>query len=265
MNFKKIMALGLLAISATLAFAGCGSDSNSQNGEKKIVVGTNATFVPFEFKDEKTQDFSGYDIDMINAIADKIGAKVEFKNVAFDALIPSLMSKDIDLAVSGMSITDERKSKVLFSAPYYESGQAVVTKSNNNTINDVKDLANHTVSVQLGTTGSKAAHAIDGTVVKEFDHSNEALLELKIGNVEAAVLDLPVAQYYASKHPEDGFKVIPIKSDKKEYFGMAMAKDNTALKAEIDKAIAELKADGTFDKIYQKWFNQNAPADLPKE
>ncbi len=266
MNFKKIVTIGMVAMSVMAAFTGCGSSNNtSSTNEKKIIVGTNPTFVPFEFKDEKTQGYDGYDIDMINAIANKMGAKVEFKNVSFDALIPALMSKDIDIAVSGMTITPERKSKVLFATPYYESGLAIVTKSSTTTINSINDLSNHTVSVQLGTTGAKAAHAINGATIKEFDHSNEALLELKIGNVEAAVLDLPVAQYYMSKHPEENLKIIPLNNNANEYFGIAMSQDNSQLQKEINKAIADLKASGEFDKIYQKWFNQNAPTDMPVE
>ena len=141
-KMKKIMLTGMAVLAMGALVAGCGSDSNSGqavNGKQVIKVGTNATFVPFEFKDESSQDLTGFDIDMVKAIAKKMNADVQFKNVAFDALIPSLGNKDIDMAASGMTITKARSEKVLFTAPYYESGIAVVVKGNS-PINTLEDL-----------------------------------------------------------------------------------------------------------------------------
>lgn len=269
MNTHMLKKLTITAV-ATLAIgtmiAGCGSDNDSKQaaaGQKVIHVGTNATFVPFEFNDEKTQDLNGFDIDMIKAVAQHMNAKVEFKNVSFDALIPSLGNKDIDLAASGMTITKARAEKVLFSSPYYESGLGVVVPANAN-INTLQDLNGKTVSAQMGTTGADMAKKIEGVTLKQFDHSNEALLELKNGGVAAAVIDLPVAQYYVSKHKDEGFKVIPFPNTK-EYFGFAMNQNNKELQAEVNKALAEMKKSGEFNTIYKKWFNTDAPADMPTE
>lgn len=264
-NTKKYVVAGLAVTSVVALLAGCGGDTKKAEApkEKVLKVGTNATFVPFEFKGDKSGTYEGYDIDMINAIAKKMNAKIEFKDVAFDALIPGLQSKDIDIAVSGMTITKARAEKVLFSAPYYESGLAIVTKGNDNTIKSIQDLAGKNVAVQMGTTGADLAKKIDGAAVKQFDHSSDALMELKIGGASAVILDLPVAQYYASKHPEEKIQVIAHKSTEKEYFGMAIAKDNKQLQEDVNKAIAELKASGEFNKIYQKWFKQDASADMP--
>ncbi len=108
---------------------------------KKLIVGTNATFVPFEFKDDKTQDYAGFDIDLIRAIGKRINKDVELKNVAFDALIPALNTHDIDVAASGMTITKARSEKVLFSSPYYENALAIVYKDSNS-IHSLDDLKN---------------------------------------------------------------------------------------------------------------------------
>jgi len=114
----------------------------------------------------------------------------------------------------------------------------------------------------LGTTGADLAHKIEGTAVKEFDHSNEALLELQNGGVDATVIDLPVAQYYSTKHPDQHIKFMAYPNTK-EYLGLAMNKDNKALQEQINKAIADMKADGEFNTLYKKWFNVDAPADMP--
>ena len=264
-KMKKIMLTGMAVLAMDALVAGCGSDSNSgqaANGKQVIKVGTNATFVPFEFKDESSQDLTGFDIDMVKAIAKKMNADVQFKNVAFDALIPSLGNKDIDMAASGMTITKARSEKVLFAAPYYESGMAVVVKGNS-PINTLEDLQGKNISVQMGTTGADLAGKIANATLKQFDHSSDALLELNKGGVDAAVLDLPVAQYYASKHQGD-VKVIPYPNTK-EYFGFAFAKNNKELQEAVNKALAEMKKDGELNAIYQKWFKTDAPADMPTE
>lgn len=263
----KFLMAGLAVLAIGAVVAGCGSDTSKQattsDGKKIIHVGTNPTFIPFEYVDDNTKDIAGFDIDLINAVAKHMNAQVEFKKVAFDALIPSLGNKDIDLAASGMTITKARAEKVLFSEPYYESAMGVVVKADSS-IKDLKDLEGKNISVQIGTTGADLAATIPGAQLKQFDHSSDALLELSNGAVDASVLDLPVAQYYAAKHPEANIKVIPYPNTKK-YFGFAMAKDNKELQAEVNKALEEMKKNGELNQIYQKWFKQDAPADMPIE
>lgn len=256
---KKIILGSLMIVMAGSVVGGCGSDTASKN--EKIVVGTNATFVPFEFKDDKTGDYTGFDIELIRAIGKRLNKNVELKNVSFDALIPALNTHDIDVAASGMTITKARSEKVLFSSPYYENALAIVYKGATD-INSLDDLKGKKVAAQLGTTGADLAHKIDGTIVKEFDHSNEALLELQNGGVDATVIDLPVAQYYSTKHPDQNIKFLAYPNIK-EYLGLAINKDNKALQEQINKAIADMKADGEFNTLYKKWFNVDAPADMP--
>ncbi|PQL18993.1 basic amino acid ABC transporter substrate-binding protein [Veillonella denticariosi JCM 15641] len=257
-KFKKLILGSCMLIMAGAVVGGCGSTADTSN---KLIVGTNATFVPFEFKDEKTQDYTGFDIELIRAIGKRINKDVELKNVAFDALIPALNTHDIDVAASGMTITKARSEKVLFSSPYYENALAVVFKAGQN-INSLDDLKGKKIAAQLGTTGSDLAHKIEGTTVKEFDHSNEALLELQNGGADATVIDLPVAQYYTTKHPDQQIKYMAYPNTK-EYLGIAINKDNKALQEQINKAIEEMKADGEFNALYKKWFNVDAPADMP--
>lgn len=256
---KKLVLGSLMVVMTASLIGGCGSSSTTTSN--KLIVGTNATFVPFEFKDDKTQDYAGFDIDLIRAIGKRINKDVELKNVSFEGLIPALNTHDIDVAASGMTITKARSEKVLFSSPYYENALAIVYKSND-AIHSLDDLKNKKVAAQMGTTGADLAHKIEGAAVKEFDHSNEALLELKNGGVDATVIDLPVAQYYSTKHPDEHIQILAYPNTK-EYLGLALNKDNKALQEEINKAIADMKADGEFNSLYKKWFNVDAPADMP--
>jgi len=158
-------------------------------------------------------------------------------------------------------VSDFSSEKVLFSSPYYENALAVVYKDGT-AVNSLDDLKGKKIAAQLGTTGADLAHKIEGTTVKEFDHSNEALLELQNGGVDATVIDLPVAQYYSTKHPDQHIKFMAYPNTK-EYLGLAINKDNKALQEEINKAIADMKTDGEFNTLYKKWFNVDAPADMP--
>ena len=266
-QWKKTLVLGVSVMTAAMVLAGCGGGEQPKSAtgapqQKVLKIGTNATFVPFEFKNDKTGQHDGFDIDMINAIAKKMNAKPEFKDVSFDALIPALFSNDIDIAVSGMSITAARAEKVLFSAPYYEAGLGLIVKADSG-ISSFDDLNGKSVAAQMGTTGADLAEKLPGVTAKQFDHTNEALLELGNNGVDGAIIDLPVAEYYVAQHKDAGFKVIPYASETKEYFGMAINKSNTALKEEVDKAIAAMKADGEFNKIYRKWFDKDMPKDMP--
>ena len=165
------------------------------------------------------------------AIGKRINKDVELKNIAFDALIPALNTHDIDVAASGMTITKARSEKVLFSSPYYENALAVVYKDGAN-ITSLDDLKGKKIAAQLGTTGA------------------------------ATVIDLPVAQYYSTKHPDQHIKFMAYPNTK-EYLGLAINKDNKDLQEQINKAIADMKADGEFNTLYKKWFNVDAPADMP--
>ncbi|MCF0155699.1 MAG: basic amino acid ABC transporter substrate-binding protein [Veillonella sp.] len=258
-NWKKALTAGAIAVVAATVFAGCGSQAT--NDSKTLVVGTNATFVPFEFKNEKTTDYDGFDIELVREIGKRLGKDVELKNVSFDALIPALNTHDIDLAASGMTITKARSENVLFSSPYYENALAIVYKDGSH-INSLEDLKGKTVAVQMGTTGADLAEKLDGVTVKKFDHSNEALLELNNKGADATVIDLPVAQYYSTVHKDENIHFLAYPNTK-EYLGMAMNKDNKELQEQVNKALADMKADGTFDALYQKWFNTPAPKDMP--
>ena len=256
---KKISAVMCVLAALMLAVAGCGSDTKQAAKEQKVIkVGTEPTFAPFEFQEKGSKEFTGFDMDLARAIGKKLGKKVEIQNMGFDALIPALNSGNIDVAAAGMSITDERKKAVTFSDPYYTSGLVVVVTKDNNAVKSIKDLEGKKIAVQIGTTGADKAAKVSGAKVTSFNTNAEVFLELENKGVDAVIIDRPVAQYYLTKEGKDKDKIVGDTMDAESY-GFAFKKDSK-LAADFNKALAELKKDGEYDKIYTKWFGKAAKA-----
>ena len=249
---KKFQIVCLCMFVFALLVAGCGGSS----AKKELIVGTEPAFAPFEFQKENSKDFVGFDIDLIQAIAKQMGyEKCTIQGMGFDALIPALDAKNIDVAIAGMTITDERAKKVNFSKPYYKSGLAIVVNKDNNTVNDVADLKGKRIAVQIGTTGAMEAEKIEGAKITSFNTNGEACLELKNKAVDAVIGDLPVEAYFLQQGGNDFAKIVG-KTLSSEDYGIAVAKSNTALAKDVDKALETLKQNGEYDKLYKKWFGE---------
>lgn len=252
------IALAMAAAAATIFAAGCGGSSNKNqaagsSNQQVIRVGAETTFPPFEFsQDDK---YVGFDIDLADAVIKQMGGKMEFKSMGFDALIPALQSGQLDLAVSGMDNTPERAKKVLFSDPYFDSnGYVIVVKNDNTTVNDWGDLQGKTVAAQVGTQDVQKAQDAGAGEVKQLNSFADLLTAVKSGTVDAAVFDQPVALYYINNQGAGKDVKIVGNPEKGNPFAMAMKKDNTKLQEQVNKALKEIKENGTYDKIYQKWF-----------
>lgn len=247
MKHAKLLALALVISLSLLSVVGCSS-------KKTLVVGTEATFAPFEFVDEKN-NIVGFDIDVINYIAKELGQKIEIKNQPFETLIESLASKQIDIVIAGMTITEERAQKVLFSTSYYNASQVVVVRDSESAITSIEDLADKVIAVQVGTTGAMEAEAIKGSAehveLKQFKRVNEAFMELKNGRADAVIIDAPVAKNYMSKL--GGMKLAGDPFTDEE-FGIAVHKENKALMEQINKALDKLVKSGEYDNLLKKWF-----------
>ena len=255
---KKLLVLCMTGLLAVMALAaGCGGTQKdaASSAEKVLRVGTTADFAPFEFQDADGKDYQGFDMDLIRAVGKEMGYKVEIQNLNFDGLIPSLETGNVDLVVSGMSINDERKAKVLFSEPYYKSGLTIVVKKDNTAINAFKDLTGKKVAVQIGTTSAEEVRKLPNVEVKEFNSSADTFMELKAGGVDAVVNDRPVNDYYIVKSGETGVRSLNELLSSEDY-GMAMNKKDVELQKKIDAALETLKQNGEYDKIYAKWFGE---------
>jgi polar amino acid transport system substrate-binding protein len=253
MSRKTLSTLLLLAFSLSLILAGCGGQAPQQ--AKVLRVGADATFAPFEFQDEKSKEYVGFDIDLIKAVVKQLGYEVKIQGMGFDGLIPALEAGQVDAVISAMTITAERAQKVNFSKPYYTSGLSIVVKQGDAAVKEFKDLEGKRLAVQIGTTGADFAKKVKDAKIREFNTAPEAFLELKAGGVDAVINDLPVNEYYIAKFGSKDAKIVgkPLNS---EDYGIATAKKNTELAQKIDKALDDIKKSGEYDKIYEKWFGR---------
>lgn len=227
--------------------------------EKVLRVATEPSFAPFEFQEEGSGEFTGFDMELIRAVGKQAGYKVVISNMGFDALIPALKAKNIDLAIAGMTITEERKQQVLFSDPYYTSGLIIMTRKDNDSIKSIKDLDGKVVAAQIGTSGEKKARSIKNAKIVSFNTNSEASMEVVNKGADASINDAPVVGYYLVQGGDKTCKTVGEKMEAEEY-GMAMRMDNIQLQKDINKALAEIKANGEYDKIYKKWFGEEANA-----
>lgn len=255
--FKKLWVLCMAALMAVAALAaGCGGQE-SAGSDKVLKVGVNADFAPFEFQDENGKEYQGFDMDLIRAVGEEMGYKVEINNLNFDGLIPALEAGNIDVCISGMTINDERKAKVNFSDPYYKSGLSIIVAKDNDTIKTFNDLQGKKVAVQIGTTSAAEVKKIDGVDVKEFNSSADTFMELRAKGVDAVVNDRPVNDYYILKSGETNVKALPELLTSEDY-GIAMSKKNEELLKQVNEALKKLHENGKYDEIFTKWFGNTS-------
>lgn len=244
----KKFGVGLILIMLLL-----GLNTTAMAQKPVLIVAADAAFVPFEFVDEKTNEVVGFDVDLVKAIGEVIGYEIDFRNLAWDGLIPSLYNRNIDVIASGMTITEERAKQVNFSDPYFTSTLTVVVQKNNTTIKSLDDLKGKSIAVQISTTGDFAVDDIEGAKAARFNTAPEALQNVAMGMIPASLIDLPVAEAFLASNPNAPLKHIGSVSADDE-FGLALRKEDTELLAKINAALIQIKEDGTYDQIFNKWF-----------
>ena len=253
---KKVLVFLMMAVVAcSMLLTGCGGGEKKAAEPAKVLrVGTEPAFAPFEFPKKDSNELPGFDVELIQAIGKQMGRKVEVAGMGFDALIPALNAGNIDCAIAGMTITEERKKAVTFSDPYYTSGLIIMVKKDNDAVKSIADLKGKRLAAQIGTTGEMKSRTVEGAKVTTFNTQDEAALELKNGGVDAVIGDLPVMEYYLAQGGDKYCKTVGEKMEAEQY-GIAVKKDSK-LAGEINQAMAELKKNGEFDKIYKKWFGE---------
>ncbi len=222
---------------------------------KTYTVGTDAAYAPFESQNEKGE-IVGFDIDVVKAIAAKAGFEVKFVNTPWEGIFNALGQGDRDMVVSAVTITDERKQTMDFSDPYFDAQQLIAVKEGSK-VAKFADLKKLKVGVQTGTTGDEAVTKLLGKNspnIKRFESTPLALKELESGGVDAVVADNGVVVNYVANNPGGKFKSIADKEFVPEQYGIAIKKGNAELLAAVNKGLAAIKADGTYDKIYTQYF-----------
>jgi polar amino acid transport system substrate-binding protein len=231
---------------------------------KVYVVGTDAAYVPFESQNDKGE-IVGFDIEVVQAVAKKAGIEVKFINTPWEGIFNSLNQGDRDLLVSAITITAERKQTMDFSTPYFDAQQLIAVKKDSKIakFNDLKKLK---VGVQNGTTGDEVVTKLQGKDspnIKRFEATPLALKELEAGGVDAVVADNGVVEHYVNNNSGTQFKTITDASFSPEQYGLAVKKGNTELLEKLNKGLADIKTDGTYDKIYAKYFGGAGAAKAP--
>ena len=249
---KKIVAIVMAAVLCMATLTACGGQSATIE-ENTLIVGTNAEFPPFEYIGDNGEP-DGFDIALIKAIGQKLGMEVRIENMEFASLVAAIGNK-IDASIAGMTVTDERKEVVDFSDTYYEAVQSVIVPAGSD-IATAADLENKTIGVQMGTTGFFIAEEIPGATVSAYNKGVDAVNDLLNGRVDLVIIDTNPAEVFASKYEGqvealDGsaFEFEP------EYYAIALPK-GSVLVEKVNKALAELKEDGTFDALVAKYIEE---------
>lgn len=263
---KKLVSLlmvTVLAVTISLSFASCGAASNTTatttKGAEKLTMATNAEFAPYEFMEG--DKVVGIDAEIAQAVAEKLGKELEIVNMNFDAIITSVSSGKYDFAMAGLTVTEDRKKNVNFSDTYAKGVQVVIVKEDSK-IKSVDDLfaegANNTVGVQISTTGDIYA---SGDIqdkglgkVSKFNKGADAVVALTNGQIDCVVIDNEPAKKFVEANK--GLKILDTTYAEEDY-AACFAKGNTKLQEDFNKALAELKADGTIQKIIDKYISAN--------
>ena len=261
MKKKFLLALLTTLVIAVLAACGAsdeekstGSDSADSGDKKTLVVGTSADYAPFEYVDTATSDeIIGFDIDLIKLVGEKLGYDVQLQNMDFNSLITALQSKKFDVVISGMTPTEERDEVVDFSIPYYETEQYLVFNKDKG-YKTPADVKGGVVGAQLSSIQEELAKQLgeeNGFTVESRNLIPELIQELKTGRFDAAVIENIVSENYLAQN--DDLAAFPIEVEEPDYKAIVF-QEGSALKAEFDKVIEELTADGTIEELKTKWF-----------
>jgi cystine transport system substrate-binding protein len=255
---SKRTAFAVLA-AATLALSACGtdapsggsSDDASSDSAEVLRVGTEGTYSPFSFHDPASNDLTGYDVEVIRAVGDKMGMEVEFSEVPWDAIFAGLESGRYDVVANQVSITDERLATYDFTAPYTVSTGAIVTRADDDSVDGLEDLAGKR-SAQSATSNWAAVVTEAGAQVEAVEGFTQAVTLLKQGRVDVTVNDdLAVLNYLETTGDTSVRIAAPTEDQTEQAFALVKGSELTE---EIDAALAELRADGTLAEISAEWF-----------
>lgn len=279
MNKKLILAvfLGLLMV----VLAACGSSDSTENDEdgedvedvevddgdaagseeeeattdgEVYTVATDNGYVPFEYIDEETGDLIWFDIDLITALAEEAGIEIEFETLDFDGIVAGISSGRFDIAIAGMTITEERQESIDFTQPYYEAGLILAVLEENEEIQSIDDVDGKVVATRTGSTSETYLKENTEANAEAFPQIIEGYQNVLAGRADAVLYDLPNVQFYSEAEADGKLKTVGDKLTGEDY-GIAFPK-GSELRDVIDDALTNLKENGTYDDIYEEWFGE---------
>jgi polar amino acid transport system substrate-binding protein len=267
----SLLAL-IVALAASVAISACGDDDSTTSGDSTgassdsgdlqliedgtLIVGSDIPYPPFEQGDPP--DYEGFDIDVINAVAEEMGLETQIEDAPFDLLLQG-GGGQFDLAIAATTITPARENRVDFSDPYFLSSQGLLVQEGGD-VASLDDLDGKIFCAQDGTTGETyATDETDAAEVRPFPEIDDAYNALSVGQVDAVINDLPAVEDAAEQ--KEGLEVVEdFPTD--EQYGIIIPQGNTALTDAVNEALQTVKDDGTLDEIYQEWFEIPMPEEL---
>ena len=272
---RNLILILLLCFSLTMVLSGCNSTKNDaektpapaqtdtswQDIQDKgyFVMGLDDAFPPMGFRDEKNE-IVGFDIDLAKEAAKRLGVDVKFQTIVWESKLEEINSGNIDVIWNGFSVTPERQKEYLFTKPYIKNRQVIVVTADS-PIKTKADLEGKKIGIQAGSSAQDAVMADKATyeLIKdnlfEFDDNVMAMKDLKGGGLDAVVVDIIVGKYYVSKHPGE-YKFLQ-EDFGAEDFAVGLRITDKAFLAEMNKALDDMKADGTASEISNKWFSED--------
>lgn len=255
---KAMLALLVVALLA-IPVAGCGDDEGGEtggggDGGGTLTVGSDIPYPPFE--QGKAPNYTGFDVELLETIAQNVGRDTEFVDATFETIFRDLAQGKFEVVASAATITDEREKTVDFTNPYYLSEQAILVKEGDE-IDSVEDLSGTTVGVQQGTTGEEfVEESGNADEIRPYPQGPDAVSALKSGVVDAVVIDIPVAEN--AVEASEGLEISAAIPTEEEY-GFAVAQGEEELLDELNEGLKEAIEDGSYGKIYEKWFKHAPP------
>jgi glutamine transport system substrate-binding protein len=268
---KRTPWIIFIIILVSLMLGACGqaaqptaSSGGAGLGGKTLTVAHDVNFPPFEFL--QNDKYTGFDLDLLNAIAEKGNFKVDTRAMDFNGIIPALQSNQVDMAIAAMTIKPERAQVIDFSIPYFRTGLVLAVKPDNTSIVNPEDLKGKSIAVKIGTSGEAYIRGLayaSEIKIETFDSNNDTYLAVINGNVDVTINDDSTLKYYIASEGQGKLKVVGELLTGDNY-GIAIPKGNAdRLKAVNDSLLALVK-DGTYDQLYEKWFGTK-PTQRPGE
>jgi len=257
---KKLLAVLMTCL---LLVSGCSSEdtvtkSVEQAKESGFIVGLDDTFAPMGFRDDNNE-IVGFDVDLAKEVSNRLGFEVSFQPVDWEMKETELSQGNIDAIWNGLTITEERSEKMLFSDPYMDNTQMITVLADSD-INEIADLDGKTIAVQKDSSALDAVNnnesVKNNNTIVEYDTNVECIMDLEAGRVDAIVVDEVLGRYVMAQRGQEQYKVLD-ENLQEEQYGVAFRLTDTELETAVNDTLNDMKADGSFDAIYATWFSVN--------